>query len=62
MFTKEELNKLHRIDSIDTTLHDYEAFFSVFNVSLKHEDGSFKSTYEVFEEASKSYQARKGEK
>lgn len=59
MFTKEEINKLHRIDSIDATLQDYEAFFSVFNIPLNYEDGSLKSAYEIFKEASENYQERK---
>lgn len=58
-FTKEEIEKMARINSDNPTFEDYEAFFSVFEVSLKNKDGSYKTMLDVFKEANKNYLKRK---
>lgn len=58
IFSEEELEKLHAIDSLSGDIEDYKKFFSVFGVSLQNEDGTYKSMYDVFKEANQNYQKR----
>lgn len=51
--------KLYGINNPDADIQAYEDFFSLFNVSLKDEEGNYKTVYDVFKEASenlKSYE------
>lgn len=58
MFTREELEQIHQIDDPFADIEDYKAFFGVFGVELQNEDGSYKSSYECFREASENWKRR----
>ena len=39
-------------------LEAHEKFFAKFNVTLKNKDGSYKSLYNIFKEASENYELK----
>lgn len=55
MINKTLKEAIYEINTGNDTIESYKTFFSAFNVELQNPDGTFKSVYEIFQEASENY-------
>lgn len=59
MIKKDEMKDVFdRINDGSATTEDYAKFFGLFDVDIMNSDGTYKSVYQVFEEAHNNWQKR----